>query len=297
MALTISSVTPSSGLTGGREFVLIVGTDFNISVDSEGISKMEVYFGTDEAKKVRVRSVTELDCLTPIHDLGQVDVKVVDTVAVAEVTLTDGFTYARPVIGGSTPSDVVRVTDVLVAEMKRQIIANVIVGHGADYGGVVYEDLNIIEVAETPAIVLDGPRLIESAGVLHRVGEPWVETATDVFKKKRPQDIMNLEFTLSGVDDNKVRLLNMLREVISFFRRNNVLKILADPTVPDVFEEIDMRPPFPQDWSVDTRGQDAGLKQFWGIFTLFGVPIGRDDDYDETRGITDFDTGFEITPL
>ena len=195
MALTIASVTPNSGLTGGREFVLIQGTDFNINVNTDGSSKMEVYFGTEQAARVRARSTTEMDCLTPIHDPGLIDVKVVDTETTDEDTLTDGFTYARPVIGGGTNSDLWRVVDTLITEMRRQIIENIVTGSDVDYDGTPDDVLNIIEIASVPGIVLEGPRVIGSTGSFNRTGEPWEEYATDQFMKLRTQDYLNLEFT------------------------------------------------------------------------------------------------------
>jgi hypothetical protein len=297
MALSITSVTPNSGLTGGREFVLIQGTDFNTDVETDGSPKMEVYFDTEQATRVRVRSATELDCLTPIHDVGAVGVKVKDLDTSDEDTLANGFTYARPVIGGGTDSDIVRVCTVLIDEMKRQIIENVSLGTGIDFGGETWESINLLEIAEVPALILQGPRISDSAGSLHRTGEPWEETATDEFKKMRPQDIVNLEFILTGADDHDVRLLNLQREVISFFRRNPILKLLRDPSDPTRgYEEIDMRPPFPQDWRLESRGNRAGIRFFYGRFTLFGVPVGHDEWYDETRGITDF-PDWQVTQL
>lgn len=290
MALTITSATPNIGLTGGREFVLIQGTDFNISVNTDGSSKMEVFFGLEQATRVRVRSTTTMDCLSPIHDLGQVDVKVVDTVSTDEDTLSNGFTYKRPVIGGDTyQSDLWRAVASLVEELRRQIIANVVTGGEVDYDGSPNDLLNIIEIAKVPAIVLEGPKIIGSIGSLRRVGEPWEEVATDHFKRLRTQEYLNLEFSLTGVDDHKIRLTNLLREVVSFFTRNPVLRLLLDPANPSLgYTEIDMRPPNPQEWRTISAGNKSSLKFFTGPFTLWGVPIGHDDYIEETRGITEF---------
>lgn len=49
-----------------------------------------------------------------------------------------------------------------------------------------------------------------------------------------------------------------------------------------------MRPPHPQDWRTISAGNKSSLKFFTGSFTLYGVPIGRDDFVEETRGITEF---------
>jgi len=298
MALTISGLTPNSGLTRGREFVLIQGTDFNISVDStDGSPRMEVYFGTELATRVRVRSTTLLDCLTPVHDLGAVDVKVLDLDAVTEDTLTSGFTFARPVLDQNVESEIAQITRALIVELKRQIIDEVVNGQGIDFGSVQEESLSILNIAKVPALILEGPNVVNSGGALHRTGEPWEEVSTDHFEKPSPQDICNFEFSLMGVDDHKVRLLNLMREVITFFRKNPVLKVLHDPSNPSLgYVEIDMRPPMPQDWKTDSRGNSSGLKFFWGRFTLFGITVGHDITYDETEGVTDF-PDWQVEPL
>lgn len=293
MVLAITNVNPNTGLTGGREMTIVQGTDFNTAVDSEGVSRMNVKFGTVDASRIRVRSVTELDCLTPIHDLGQVDVTVEDLDAVTSATLTNGFTFARPEIGGATyNSDLWRTVKTLAEEMKRQILEEVVLGPEVDYDDTPFDGMRITKLAKVPALVLDGPRIIGANGVFYRVREPWVQTAVGPpreFNRKRPQDYVDLQFTLFVVDDKKIRLLNLQKEVISFFRRNAVLRVLADPAQPSgPYEEVDMRPPRPQDWRMTMRGNKSSLKFCAGQFTLFGVPLGHDEVYDETRGFNEF---------
>jgi hypothetical protein len=290
MALTITTMTPATGKTGGREFVLIQGTDFNILVNTDGTSKMQVFFGTELATRVRVRSVTELDCLTPIHDPGLVNVKVRNTVGPVEATLTNGFTYGKPVIGGLTnQTDLWRVIDALVVEFRRQVIDEVTLGSSLEWDELPGDGVRFAKLAKVPCIVLEGPRVRSSGGVLQNSGEPWTDLGSSVFKRHRRQDIMDLQFLLFGVDDHRVRMFNLLREVIDFFRRNDVLKVLRDPVNPGAgFLEIDMRPPQPEDWGTNVRGNKSDLKFFQGPFTLFGVPVGPDDYLDETRGMENF---------
>jgi len=299
MALTVTSVTPPTGLTGGREFVLIQGTDFNISVDVDGHSRMEVYFGTELATRVRVRSATELDCLTPIHDPGSYDVKVKDLDAVVEDVLVDGFDFGRPVIGDqAVKSDIVYVIDTLVTEMKRQIIEEIIVGTSVDYDPDTDEGFHIVGLSKVPAIVLDGPRIYSSGGPFHRTGEQIEEVSPGIGRKIIAQDICNFEFTLSGVDDHKIRLLNLLREVISFFRRNEILRIRRDPLDPNsILEEIEMHPPMPEQWRVLSSGNKSSLKIFSGVFTLFGIPVGHGTTWNEVWEITDTDSGISVLPM
>lgn len=287
MALTITSVAPNSGLTGGREFVLIEGTDFNIAVNADGSAKMEAYFGNNLASRVRVRSATELDCLTPIHDLTStaVAVKVKDLVTLDEATLPTAFSFARPIIGGGTNSELWHVVDSLVREFKRQIIDEVVIGSSVDFDDDYADGLNIIKLAKTPAIVLYGPNVVGSGGALHRSVEPWEYVGGGFYEKHRPQDVCDLRFTLHGVDTNKIRITNLLKEVVSFFRRNAVLTCLRDPDTPGLGTvDIDMRPEQPMAWALTTRANSKDLKHFTGRFTLFGVPLGHDEIYDKVAG-------------
>lgn len=288
MALTITTLTPSTGLTGGREFVLITGTDFNINFVG-GVAQMEVYFGTEKATRVRVRSTTQLDCLTPISDPGQVGVKVKDLQAVTEFTLPNAFTFARPVLGGGTrQSTLWHVIDTVIRELRRQVLEEVISSVETDFDELP-DGTRFTKLAKVPALILDGPEVRGSTGPHHRCGEEFVQTAPDQFSKAYPQDYVDLVFTLTGVDDHKVRLFNMKQSVIEFFRKNEILKVLKDPLTPSSgYFEIDMRPPHPQDWRTDMRGNKSNLKFFVGEFTLFGVPVGNEKVFDESKGITTF---------
>jgi len=287
MALTITNVTPSSGLTGGREFVLIEGTDFNIAVNTDGSAKMEVTFGTNVATRVRVRSATELDCLTPIHDQTEspVGVTVEDLVTLDTATLPTAFSFARPTIGGGTNSELWKVIEALVIEFKRQIMEEVVIGSSVDFDDNFASGLDIVKIAKVPALVLYGPQVRGSGGALQRSVEPWEYVGGGNYERNRPQDVCNLDFTIHGVSKSKIQITNMLKEVISFFRRNPVLTMLRDPS--DVSKgtvDIDMRPEQPIDFSLVTRANPKDLQHFSGRFTLYGVPLGHDDVFDKVTG-------------
>lgn len=286
MALTITSVNPTSGLTAGREFVLITGTGFNIAVDAQGASRMEVKFGASVARRVRVRSTTVLDCLNPINDEGTyvVTLKNLDTAEVA--TLPGAFTYRRPALTGSpVNSGLWCVQDALIRELRRQIIDEVVLTTQTDFDEQVGDELNIVKIAKLPSIVLIGPDVSGSGGPHARTEEPLEEAGGGTWKQRRPLDVVTLRYMLHGVDDHQVRLTNLLQVVIGFFRRNPVLRVLSNPADPnsEVFE-IDMRPPNPQEWRSNNTPSIHNLRHFSGPFSLVGVPIGRDDFVLETKG-------------
>jgi hypothetical protein len=286
MALTVTNINPTAGLTAGREFILITGTDFNTAVDAQGASRMEVKFGSALARRVRVRSATELDCLNPIGNPGIVSVTLTNLDTTETVTVPTAFTYSRPVIGGAAANaGLVHVVQSLIAEMQRQIIEEVVLTTQTDYDDQVSDELNIVKLAKLPSIVLVGPDVSGSGGPHARTVEPLKYIGSGKYEEPRPLDPVDLLFRLHGVDDHQSRMLNLLEVVIWFFRRNPVLSVLSDPSDPNSpIYDIDMRPPQPQDWATNTTPNIHNLKHFSGAFKLVGVPIGRDDIILTTQG-------------
>jgi len=293
MALTVTSVSPAAGLTGGRELAVIDGTDFNIAVDSDGLARMRVKFGTIEATRVRVRSTTRLDCLTPISDPGVVGVTVEDLDAVTSATLASAFTFKRPTIGG-VKSDLWYVIERLILEMRRQIIENVVLTTQIEYDADPSDILDVIENAKVPALVLVGPDVTETRGPHARIIEDLEPVGGGAWERRRSQDVETLRFMLHVVDDHTIRATNLLKEVISFFRRNDVLRVPRDSSDPNSpVEEIEMRPPNPSDWRANTNANNFNLRHYSGEFSIVGVPIGHDDAILTTQG-GDADEDIEI---
>jgi hypothetical protein len=83
-AVTVTSVTPTSGSINGHTSVTINGTGFN--------SGAAVTFGGAAATNVVVVSATQMTAVTPAHAAGAVDVTVTNTDTTTG-TLTNGFTY------------------------------------------------------------------------------------------------------------------------------------------------------------------------------------------------------------
>jgi len=80
---TITSVSPTSGPSGGGQICTITGTNFN--------SDATVSFGGNLATNIVVVSPTEITCVTPVGFPGTVSVVV--TEAAGTATLTNGYTY------------------------------------------------------------------------------------------------------------------------------------------------------------------------------------------------------------
>ncbi|MCL5289261.1 MAG: IPT/TIG domain-containing protein [Acidobacteria bacterium] len=95
-APTVTSVSPTSGPTGGGTAVLITGTGFRAGAT--------VTFGATAATGVVVSSATSILATSPAGGAGAVNVIVTNTDTQTD-TLASGFTYtAAPVVSSVTPS-------------------------------------------------------------------------------------------------------------------------------------------------------------------------------------------------
>ena len=93
---TVSSVTPSSGPTGGGTYVTIIGTGFVNGSTS-------VAFGSYPATLVSVVSAQQITAVSPAG-VGMVDVRVTNAVGTSAVSLADHFTYGAPTVSAITPA-------------------------------------------------------------------------------------------------------------------------------------------------------------------------------------------------
>jgi IPT/TIG domain len=96
-SLTVSSVTPNSGATGGGTVVTIGGTNF--------VSGATVTFGGSSATSVSFMSSTQLKATTPAHAAGAVSVAVTNPDN-ASATLAGGFTFGTSSLTVSSVSPV-----------------------------------------------------------------------------------------------------------------------------------------------------------------------------------------------
>lgn len=93
-APTVSSVSPNSGTTLGTTPVTITGTDFTPTI-------LDVTFGGASATSIVRTASTTIDCVTPAHAAGAVNVTVTNSDSQTG-TLVNGYTYTAPAGGGST---------------------------------------------------------------------------------------------------------------------------------------------------------------------------------------------------
>lgn len=300
---TITHVTPSRGHTGGSGLVELTGTGFRLwtiptpngSRSGPLLPTVDVLFGGEPGTGVAVVSSTRLFVRPPMSPLGaakpnygegSVDVLVrnvdLDGVPIPSesAVLTGGYTYARPQL--SLESDLGRVVREVVRLFRTQVLANVSATTHSDWDRDVADAENIVDVAQLPAIVIFGPRLVpnrfftQNGLIATRVGNEFVV---------RPApETDDVGFTLAGISDNKVEVINLQAAVRKLFAKNRWLKVLRDPTRPELghvrFDlELD-----PAGISPDpATDQKSNLRSFSGSFVVRGV------DHEDLTGFVEDD--------
>ncbi len=224
MALTVTAITPTGGITSGQTFITIDGTDFEID---PLVGLMEITFGTLLATNIRVLTSTKLTCKTPksIGTPGLVSVKVKNLDTSEEVIVPSAYTYSRPDLAVST--HLRQTVRTIVEEFKNQVLENVSLTSNTDYDRITGDGLNITELAKLPALLIIGPSIPEN--FILRTNVKTIVKSGSIFTVHSPPNTVDLEFNLVGVDDHPERILNLLFECKRFFQKNEFLEVLRDP--------------------------------------------------------------------
>jgi len=243
---SIASILPDSAVADGTDFAYVYGADFADDV--------EVYFGEAGAEVigvidedgsrvalVRVPKFEPPDSRDPnIADPGIVDVSVQNLdddglPVVGEVdVLADGFTLTR--IPTTTPSTFSRIIGRLLLLLRREVVARATPGVAVDFDPDTGDGLRVVQVAETPAIVLSGPKMTP-APTWRRMGRREEDVSAgpgDVLETSTPGLAYHLEFALNLVTEAgaKRQLHNMIAAVGRFLnanRRISIFRVDGDP--------------------------------------------------------------------
>lgn len=281
---SITSVTPSSGPTGGSLLVEIGGAGFRLP-DPPGATgptvaptaPVRVFIGGSPARDVRVYADDRLTCIVPTGDAGPADVVVqnLDTTGTPlpgeEATAPHAFTY---VLHPLTPeADLTRIVRTLLQELKRQVLENVVLTVQTDFDAETGDELHIAQVAKMPALVLVGPELAEDRFFsLNQL--PEQATTPDRFARRRVPYTVDLGFTLVGVSDHTTELLNLMAASQLFFHRNKFLDMPRDPANAEagsVRYEMDFTPD--GDLKVTSQPNESNVRSFSGKFVVRGFDL------------------------
>jgi hypothetical protein len=283
-APTITSLTPSSGLTGGRTLVEALGSGFRPPSPPPPSGptpppkpSVQVLVGGREATEVRVRADDRLTFLTPAGDAGPVDVVVrnIDDdgapFAGEEATLPGAFTYRMPAL--TAESDLARLVRTLLRELKRQVLPNVSLTVQTDFDAQTGDELHIAELASLPALVLVGPELREDR--FYSLNQlPEVAGDAGTFLRRRVPYTVDLAFTIVGASDHTVELLNLMAATELFFHKNKFLEMARNPAnagAGRVRYEMDFAPD--GDLRVTSQPNESNVRSFSGSFVIRGFDL------------------------
>ena len=315
---TIESISPNEGLAEGQTLVEITGTGFALPpapplagpTDGNLPETVEVIFGDRRARRIHVRDDparppdgTVLVCLSPpfggdpkdISPVALVDVKIRnldpetgEPVPGEEVMLAAGYGYRRPSI--VEESDLARMVRIVLRDLKRQVMENVSLTVSTEYDEDASDGLNIAMVSKLPALVLVGPEIAESRPYSTNV--PAEEAAgIGVFQRRLPPKTVDLEFTLVGVSDHTMQLLNLMNACSRFFTRNQRVEMLRDPVDPSKgFVRWDMD--LVESFKVTSRPSESNVRSFSGTFAIRGFDV--DEGIVSEKGHVVGDQGVEI---
>ena len=302
---TISTVTPATGPTGGWTLVEIIGTNFRLPPDPPVSGPVPprpitvaVWFGGVRAQKVLIFSATTLAALTAARDAGVVDVQVVNLnddgtpITGEQVTKLAAFTYARPKL--TEEDNLTRLERAFIQELKRQVIENTCPLTHTEYDDTPGDGLNIAAPAELPALLIGGPELVENRlyGSNEGMSRDRAGGAAGLYDRMRPARTVDLQFTLVGVSDSNVELLNLLAAVEQCFARTKYLTMLRNPAIPlngSVRYEMDI--PFTGQPRINSTSNDQNIRTFSLTVLVRGF------DLEGMAGVTDdlvFDRGGRV---
>lgn len=289
----------AEGHSGGGTILEVYGDGFRVPPDppatgparGEVPRTVQVLFGTAESPEVIVLQGnwirarvprSALDVVAPDYGVGLVDVTIRnlddngDPIGGEEVVVTDGFRYRRPDVSASAPSDLLRVIRTWILEWKRQVIPNVLVTQSTDYDSSTADALNIVDIAETPALVLVGPEVEVNTFYARRAVGRIVELADGTYYKLERPLVVDVLIDVIGVDDSYMRLLNLLTSSMNFVHRNVDLVVDADPddaSKGTVGIEHDFQPG--STFTARSRSNNSNIYSFTGAVMLRGVDLSE----------------------
>ena len=306
MALSITSVSPNTGITPGHDRITILGTDFDVHPfppapgfvgTPQPWPPAAVTIGGQPAHDVWVYPTpggaageTTIECSTPryVGPAGgipaAVDVVVTNRINPGSATEAGGFTYEKP--DAVADSVLTQVVHALLNELKRQMPVEVVaLGTHTDFDESSGDGLNLVELAKVPALTIAGPRLSRSAAPYQK-RRTFREVADPDFRQQRGAVSQDLTFELMLIDDHKMRALNLASWLTTWVRDNDhslrVELVKGDPT--SGFRSFDV------DWDQTPQAQVRAGKDNLSTATariiVRGVPIDRDGGVEQHRAPT-----------
>jgi hypothetical protein len=282
--LSITSVMPSTLPTGGGVLVEIRGAGFRIPAPpatsgptASPAPTVAVRVGGRVAHDVSVFASDRLTCIVPPGAPGHADVLVQNVDATGaeipdeQVVARDALRYVHSAL--TVESDLTRLVRVLIQELKRQVLENVVLTVHTDFDADVGAELHLAQIAHLPGLVLMGPELAEDR-FFSLNQRPELATGPGQFAQRRVPYTVDLGFTLVGVSDHTTELLNLMAATQLFFHRNKYLEMdrdAGDASAGSIRYEMDLAPD--GDLKVTSQPNESNVRSFSGRFVVRGFDL------------------------
>lgn len=224
----IEGVEPAEGLAWGGDTITISGSGFG--------PRARVLFGGQAAPWAVVVSSEEILVITPHGEPGAVAVAVANLDAAGEAvegeegSSAGAFTFTLPDLAAE--DDLARLARTMIRLFKREVVGAVLPESTAvDYSEDPDGEVRVIEVSETPSVVLAGPRITEN--LFHRRVERRLRAAGGgAFEVIGPGVAVDLTFGVTVNTRSKIQALALQAAVIRAIRRNprvEMLRVAGEP--------------------------------------------------------------------
>lgn len=307
---TITAVSPNTGPSGGYQFVVITGTNFNIAPAQPTTGPTTVIpdpvlvkINGDQVVKVYSASNSEVWVLTPpFHGtptddpLAAVSVSLTNLdidgnpIAGETITVVASYTYRRPILHSTAGNAIARphpftlVSAGLITAFRRQIFLNIMQTTHIDYAE---PGLMMLNVAKVPSLVIQGPSITKDLDYTHNelIYDALDATTTAI---RQPPDVVRMGYTFLCISDNEQELINIMGSFQLFFAKNKYLSVPVDPLDPNSARAnlVMQLTQFPQ---ATTTPSDNNIRVWIASAEIRGVEIHLDEYADKTTSVTEVD--------
>ncbi len=284
---TITAVSPSVVYTG-RNFVTITGTNFQIAYPpppSNGplptpgptvaLSVASVTGLPKSLENIRVTSSTTVTGVVPPIDAGALTFTLqnLDSNGApisGEVAVVAGLAQARlPDL--TLRTDFERLERTLISELRRQVLKNVLKTAAVDYDGTPGGAINVPDVAELPALALQGPQVVVDRFFDLDVGLE-VDEGGGVFSQHRIFRTVDLTYHFVAMDNKQGRNMALFTLMLQFIQNNTFIELQRDENDPSkgvVKYELEQVGEF----ITFTGSSNSDIRGFSGSFIIRGFGV------------------------
>ncbi|NIO75609.1 MAG: hypothetical protein GTN69_06945, partial [Armatimonadetes bacterium] len=239
----LTTITPSEGLTSGRDLIVIRGVHYReADPENEIVNTVSVTFNGEPAEYVLALAHYVLHVVTPRYLGDPSDLpKAVDVVVTnldddgepipgETVTAVDGYTYKRPRIfrdsaSRSSPVSMVDAVNLaLIKTLKREVIKEVSLATDFDFSDDPTSGLTA--VATLPAILISGPTISLARQYLSRtLVEVDRSDPEGTVAVRRPTLPLSFAWGIVVIANRKHLVSNVVNALIRFMDRRPYLRV------------------------------------------------------------------------